>query len=174
MYHESEFYSQLGVFCTMALIKRNCVSSHLRHYVERYILSCHVCQVAESRCVEPARQLRPLPVPDTKWHSVSVDWVSALPSTTRGHDAIMTVVDPFSKRGMFISCRKDMTGDDLVYAFLREVIPLKGCPRQVVSDRDKRFESKAWKELTQGFKMEMHQTVADRPRGNGLVERSNQ
>ena len=71
-------------------------------------------------------------MPDTKWHSVSVDWVSGLPSTTRGLDAIMTVVDQFSKRGMFISCRKDTTADDLIYVLLREVIRLKGSPRQIV------------------------------------------
>ena len=117
---------------------------------------------------------RPLPVPDTKWHSVSIDWVSGLPPTTRGHDAIMTVVDRFSKRGMFIPCRKGMTADDLIYVFLREVVRLKGCPRQIVSDRDKLFESQVWKELAQRFKIEMRETVANRPRGNGLAERSNQ
>ena len=106
----------------MALIKRDYVCSHLRHYVERYILSCDVCQAAKSRQVDTARVPRPLPVPDTTWHSVSIDWVSGLPPTTRGHGAIMTVVDRFSKRGMFIPCRKDMTADDLIYVFLREVI----------------------------------------------------
>ena len=54
-------------------------------------------------------------MPDTKWHSVSVDWVSGLPPTTRGDDAIMTVVDRFSKRWRSIPCRKDMTADDLFY-----------------------------------------------------------
>ena len=114
MYHKSEFYGHLGVLRTMELITRDYVCSHLRHYVERYVLSWDVCQAAKSRRVNTARQRRPLPVPDTKWHSVSIDWVSGLPSTTRGHDAIMTVVDRFSKRGMFIPCRKDMTVDDLV------------------------------------------------------------
>ena len=147
MIHESEFYGYSGVLRTMALIKRHYVCSHLRHYVERYILSCDVCQAAKSRRVDTARQPRPLPVPHTKWHTVSIHWVSGLPSTTRGHDAIMTVVDQFSKLGMFVPCRKDMTAEHLVYVFLREVIRLKGCPRQIVSDRDKLFESKAWKEL---------------------------
>ena len=174
MYHESEFYGHLGVLRTMALIKRDYVCSHLRHYVECYILSCDVCQAAKSRRVDTARQPRLLRVPDTKWHSVSIDWVSGLPPTTRGHDAIMTLVDRFSKRGMSIPCRKDMTADDRVYLFLREVIRLKRCPRQILSDRDKLFESEAWKELAQRFKIEMHQTVANRPRGNGLAERSNQ
>ena len=117
---------------------------------------------------------RPLPVPDTKRHSVSTDRVAGLPPTTRGHDAIMTVVERFSERGMFIPCRKDMPADDLIYVFLREVIPLKGCPRQIASDRDKLFESQAWKELAQRFQIEMHQTVANRRQGNGLAERSNQ
>ena len=174
MYHESEFYGHSGVLRTMALIKRDYVCSHLQHYVERYILSCDVCQAAKSRRVGTARLPRPLPVPDTKWHSGSIDWVSGLPLTTRGHDAIMTVVDRFSKRGMFIPCHKDMTADDLVYLFLREVIRLKGCPRQIVSAPDKLFESQAWKELAQRFKIEMHQTVANGPRGNRLAERSNQ
>ena len=174
MYHKPEFYGHSGVLPTMALIKRDYICSHLRHYVERYILSCDVCQAAKSRRVDSARQRRPLPVPDTKWHSVSIDWVSGLPSTTRGHEAIMTVVDRFSKRGMFIPCRKDMPAGDLVYVFLREVILLKGWPRQIVSDQDKLFKSQAWKELTQRFKIEMHQTVANRPRGSGLAERSNQ
>ena len=86
----------------------------------------------------------------------------------------MTVVDRFLKPGMFIPCRKAMTADDLAYPFLREVIRLKGCPRQIVSDRDKLFNSQACKELAQRFKIEMHQTVANRPEGNGLVEQSNQ
>ena len=174
MYHESEFYGHSGVLRTMALIKRDYVCSHLPHYVERYILSCDVFQAVKSRRVDTARVPRPLPVPDVKWHSVSVDWVSGLPPTTRGHDAIMTVVDRFSKRGVFIPCRKDMTADDLIYVFLREVVRLKGCPRQIVSDQDKLFESQVWRKLAQRFKIEMYQTVANRPRGNGLAERSNQ
>ena len=174
MYHESEFYAHSGVFRTIALIKRDYVCSHLRHYVERYIPSCDVCQAAKSRRVNTARVPRPLRVPDTKWHRVSIDWVSGLPPTTRGHDAIMTVVDRFSKSGIFIPCRKNMTADDLIYVFLPEVVRLKGCPRQIVSDRHKLFESQAWNELAQRFKIEMHHTLANRPRGNGLAERSNQ
>ena len=84
-----------------------------------------MCQAGKSRRVDTARVPRPLQVPDDKWHSVSIDWVSELLPTTRGHHAIMTVVDRFPKRGMFNPCRKDNTADDLIYVFLREVIRLK-------------------------------------------------
>ena len=59
------------------------------------MLSCDVCQAAKSWHASTARQPRPLPPPITKWLSVSVNWVSGLPTTTQGHDAIMTVVDQF-------------------------------------------------------------------------------
>ena len=84
----------------------------------------------------------------------------------------MRVVDQFSKRGIFMPCCKDMPADNLVYVFLREVIRRKGCPKQLVSDRDKLFESQACEELTQPFKIDMHQILANRPRANGLAERS--
>ena len=74
MYHESEFYGHSGVLRTMALINLDYVCSHLRHYVGLYILSCDVFQAAKSRRVGTAKQPRPLPVADTKWHGVSVDW----------------------------------------------------------------------------------------------------
>ena len=66
MYHESEFYGHSGVLRTLVLIKREYVCSHLRHFVERYILNCDVCEAAKFRRVDTARQLTPLPVPDTK------------------------------------------------------------------------------------------------------------
>ena len=122
MYHESEFNGHSGELRTMALIKRDYVGSHLLHYVVCNILSCDVCQAAKSRHVSTPRQPRHLPVPDTKWHSLSVDSVLGLPQTTRGHDAIITVGDQFSKRGTFIPCRKDMTADELVYVFVRKDI----------------------------------------------------
>ena len=66
MYHEAEFYGHSGVLRTMALIKRDYNSSHLGHYVKRYIMSCDVGQPAKSRRVDTTRQPRALLVPDTK------------------------------------------------------------------------------------------------------------
>ena len=127
-----------------------------------------MCQATKSQLINSARKPRALLVPDTRRLGL---WTAP---TTRRHNAIMTVVHRFSKRGMFIPCRKDMTADDLVCLSLREVIRLKGCTRQIVSDRDKLFEYQGCKEIAHRFKIEMHQTVAKRPQGNGLAERCNQ
>ena len=123
MYHESKLYGHSGVLRTMALMKCTYVCSLFRHYVERCILSCDVCQAAKLRHVNTAG--RPRSVSDTKWHNVAVDWVSKLPPTRRGHDGTMIVIYRFLKSGMLIPCRKDMMANDLIYLFLREVIRLK-------------------------------------------------
>ena len=108
LHDESEFYGHSRVPPTTALVKGDYVCSQPQHYVERYILSCDRCQAAKSRLVNTAREPPPLLVPDTTWHSVSVDWVSSLPPITQGHhDPIMTVVDLFQERGMFIPCQKE-------------------------------------------------------------------
>ena len=112
-----------------------------------------MCQAAKSGHVNTARQLRQLSLPDTKWHSAPVDWVSALIPTTRFRDAILTMIARFAKRGIIIPCHKDMTADDVVYLFLRDVIRLKGCPRPIVYEGDKLFESQAWKDLAHHFKI---------------------
>ena len=75
---------------------------------------------------------------------------------------------------MFIPCRKDMTDQDLVYVSLCEVNRLKACPGQFCSDREKLFKSQAWQDLAHRFKTDMHQTVANHPRGIGLKKQCNQ
>ena len=48
------------------------------------------------------RSLVPLDVPEWKWDSISMDFVTSLPNTPRGHDAIWVVVDRLTKSAHFI------------------------------------------------------------------------
>ncbi|GJP33589.1 hypothetical protein CLOM_g18112, partial [Closterium sp. NIES-68] len=43
--------------------------------------------------------LQPLPVPEQPWQVVSLDFITGLPPTSSGHDAILVVIDKFSKMG---------------------------------------------------------------------------
>ena len=48
----------------------------------------------------------PLPILDKPWHSISMDFMSGLPTTKHGHDCVYVVVDRFSKMAILIACRK--------------------------------------------------------------------
>ena len=49
---------------------------------------------------------QPLPVPSRPWESISIDFLSGLPTTFHKHDAIWVVVCHFSKMSLFIPCHK--------------------------------------------------------------------
>jgi hypothetical protein len=51
----------------------------------------------------------PLPTPDRPWESISMDYMSGLPSTKQGNDCVFMVVDRFSKMVILVACKKSIT-----------------------------------------------------------------
>jgi hypothetical protein len=51
----------------------------------------------------------PLPTPERPWESISMDYMSGLPSTKKGNDCVFLVVDRFFKMGILVACKKNIT-----------------------------------------------------------------
>ena len=71
-----------------------------------------------------------------------------LPKSTRGYDAIFTIVDRFSRLARFIPCHSDLTAQDAAHLFFEHWVCRFGCPKKIISGRDPRFTSKFWMSLT--------------------------
>ena len=52
----------------------------------------------------PAGLLQPLPIPDGKFHTCTIDFMTALPEIN-GYNALMVVVDKFGKLSQLVPCR---------------------------------------------------------------------
>jgi hypothetical protein len=67
-----------------------------------YLARCQDCQQVKAEHQHPAGLLQPLPVPEWKWETISLDFITGLPKTQKQNDSIMVVIDKLSKSAHFI------------------------------------------------------------------------
>jgi len=76
-----------------------------------------------------------------------MDFITDL-SISDNCDRLWVVVDRYTKMAHFLPLTKEgKTAKDLAIIFAREIWRLHGLPSDIVSDRDSRFTSDAWKEF---------------------------
>ena len=93
-----------------------------------------------------------------------MDLITDLPLTTRGHDAIFVVVDRLSKMTHVEAIKKTISAKGLAEVYADRVFRYHGVPASIVSDRDTRFTSLFWKELSKGLVTKLQMSTAYHPR----------
>ena len=144
----------------------------LRRDVRRIIGRCSICTIGKLTKQNTGQYL-PLPVPDSPWQEVSLDFVLGLPRTRRQLDAILVVVDRFSKMAHFIACAKTTDAAHTARLFFNKIVRLHGVPRSIVSDRDVRFTSNFWKALWHHMGTTLQFSTAFHPQTDGQTEVTN-
>ena len=94
--------------------------------VKDYIKRCDTCQKHKRDYAINHGMLHPLPTPSKPWEVVGIDFVTGLPRTKRGHDAIMVVVDHLTKMEHAIPCRKSISAQETADLFIKEIFRLHG------------------------------------------------
>ena len=68
-----------------------------------------------------------------------MDFVTHLPQTLRGHDAVWVIMYRLTKLAYFLAVRMTFTLEKFCRLYIREIIRLHGVLVSIVSDRDPRF-----------------------------------
>ena len=68
-----------------------------------------------------------------------MNFVTHLPRTPQGHDAIWVIVDQLMKSAHFLAMRMTFTLERFYRLYIREIVQLQGVPVSIVSDKDPRF-----------------------------------
>jgi len=84
----------------------------------------------------------PLPPLEWKWSHITMDFVTGLPRSLQGHDAIWVVIDYLTKSAHFLPVQMSYSMKELAQIYLREVVRIHGVLETIVSDRDSRFLSR--------------------------------
>ncbi|GJP48726.1 hypothetical protein CLOM_g8005 [Closterium sp. NIES-68] len=173
-YHGVLCAEHFGSNKTLTGIAKHYYWPHLAEDVQKFVTSCDTCQRMKSSKQKKAGLLQPLPVPEQPWQVVSLDFIIGLPPTTSGHDAILVVIDKFSKIGHFIPTHTTERTEEIAQLFVRYIISQHGIPTTLISDRDPKFTSKFWKELMSLLGTKLAMSSAYHPQTDGQTERLNQ
>ncbi len=171
--HDLPLGSHLGAAKTIARVRQRFEWPNMNEEIRKYVSSCEACQKNKAMSQAPMGLLQPLPIPEYPWHTVTMDLITALPRTKRGHDAIMVVVEKLSKWVIYAATTTDVTAPQLAEVFFDRVVRQRSLPRVIVSDRDPRFTSIFWRALWQQLGTNLHMSTAFHPETDGQTERQN-
>ncbi|KAL4311911.1 hypothetical protein GQ457_01G020430 [Hibiscus cannabinus] len=167
--HEGGLMGHFGVTKMLHTLKEHLFWPNMRRDVERFCERCVTCKKAKSK-VSPHGLYLPLPIPDSPWIDISMDFVLGLPRTRTGRDSIFVVVDRFSKMAHFIACHKTDDAVNVANLFFREIVRLHGIPRLIVSDRDVKFLSHFWRTLWSKIGTKLMFSTTFHPQTDGQTE----
>lgn len=172
-HHDSPLAGHLGMDKTYACISRNYWWHTLRQDVRDYVRTCPCCQVNKPNNRKPGGLLQPLPIPEHKWESVGIDFITNLPTTADGHDAIMVCVDRLTKMVHATPTCTTADAPAVAQLYYDTVTRLHGIQTSIISDRDPRFTSRFWEELTKLWGTKLGRSTAFHPQTDGQTERVN-
>jgi len=142
-------------------------------YVGQYVSTCDLCLHTKVTCRLPTGELQPLPIPEGRWDTTSVDFIVELPESG-GYDVVMVVVDSAGKRAHFIKTVTTVMAAGAANLYLHNVWKLHGLPRQMILDRRPQFVALFMKELHWLLGIKTASSTAYHPQTDRQTERVNQ
>jgi len=145
----------------------------MKRSVAKWVSQCDSCQRVKVEHQVPASLLHNLPIPAWKWESISMDFITGLPTRPgRSNDAIWVVVDRLTKMAHLVSMKSTDKSSILVEKYIDEILRLHGVPVNIVSDRDPKFSSIFWQDLQRALGTNVHMSTTFHPETDGQTERT--
>jgi len=173
LHHDTPVGGHGGQWKMAELVTRNFWWPGVTREVKRYMEGCDVYQRNKNRTQPPAGKLMPNSIPEKAWSHISADFITKLP-LAQGYDAILVVVDRFTKMGHFIPTTERTSAEGLARLFKDNVWKLHGLPDSIISDRGPQFAAGIMKELNCILGIETKLLTAFHPQTDGQMERMNQ
>lgn len=173
-FHISHYTGHPGYQKMIIALKKEYYWPGMKKQVVEYLARCLECQQIKAEHQHPAGLLQPLPIPEWKWETISMDFITGLPRTKKGNDSIMVVVDKLSKAAHFIPVQSTYKAVQIAHLFMQNVFRLHGLPKVIISDRDVKFTSTFWRTLFAELGTQLNFSTAYHPQTDGQTERVNQ
>ena len=105
-----------------------------------------------------------------RWERVSMDFITHLPKTRLGYDAMLVIVDYLTKMMILRPTHSTDTTVDTARIFMDVVIRIHSLPNVIVSDRDTRFTNGFWREVFKIMGTSLAMSLGFHPQMDGQME----
>ncbi len=142
-----------------------------------YIAHCPECLILQTRRHKPYGALQPISSPPVPFHTITLDFVLALPTSEKPsqYDTILSVTCKFSGRTTFIPGKSTYSAMQWASELIDRLDTADwGLPKAIISDRDRKFLSELWTSMFKKLGVDLLYSTAYHPQTDGTSERTNQ
>ena len=113
--------------------------------------SCDIYQRMKVKRYRLYRLLASLSIAFRLWSEILIDFITDLPSSCgrdrRAYNALLVIIDRYTKFARYFSCLKTITVEQLADLFIDEIYRQYGTPDKIISDQGSVFISQFWSSL---------------------------
>ena len=115
--HDAPYSGHGGFRKTLEAVKKDYWWPKLAKSVGQWVATCDSCQRNKASTKKPVGLLQPLQIPEFKFQSIGWDFVTHLPETPNGNDAILVMVDRLTKLVRIVPCSTSVTAEGTAKLF---------------------------------------------------------
>ena len=157
------------------IISKHWCTKGLARKLRDYLRHCPKCQLYQTRRHLPHGSLQPIQSPPVPFHTLTIDFILALPESKKGYDCMMSVTDKYSRRITLIPGKTTFSAEEWAVRLLRRLRKIDwGLPKVIISDRDRKFLGDLWTALFNILGVKLLYSTAYHPQTDGASERTNQ
>ena len=158
-----ERIGHLGVFKTIAELKKNFWWSSMRKHIKSLVVSCDICQ--RTKPLNKTMTGKYMQVKSEKPNDlVAVDYYGPLPRSTGGVEYIFVLVDVFSRLVTLYPLKRATASASINR--LRDYFERVGKPKRILSDHGTQFLSKIWADFLKDHNIESIYCSVRHPQSN--------
>ncbi|GJY41957.1 retrotransposon protein, putative, ty3-gypsy subclass [Tanacetum coccineum] len=146
--HRSRYFVHPGADKMYYDLRDMCWWPGIKRDIATYVSECLTYAKVKAEHQRPSGLLQQLEIP-WKWENITMDFITKLPRTRSGHDAIWVVVDRLTKLAHFLAIREDYSTEKLARLYTDEIVMRHGVPVSIILDRDARSPV-LWAEIGKG------------------------
>lgn len=136
------------------------------------IRECMVCQKNKAEQTFSIGLPQPLPIPNWKRESISIDFIARL-SQAQGKDCLYMVVHCLTKQVHFLAISTKYGEPQVIDVFFKKSLKLHGITKNIVNDRYSRFLSLFWLELFKLGRTKLRPSTCYHPQTDGQTKIDN-